>query len=119
MGLNSHCSLGMIVMESRFSIRGDPSQPPSQATCLIWGERDRMCLPLVAQHTQNAALSQSGATLSVALEKRTVLLELDSTSDAERLRNGVVHKTAFFGWVAVQALLMLSPTFRHETKAYR
>jgi hypothetical protein len=52
----------------------------------------------VALHSQSAA--QSGL-VSIALEKRTVLMELESTSDAGEKKNGVVHKTAFFGKLGI------------------
>mmetsp|Transcript_10231 Transcript_10231/g.18093 ORF Transcript_10231/g.18093 Transcript_10231/m.18093 type:complete len:442 (-) Transcript_10231:32-1357(-) len=46
-----------------------------------------------AVHTQDG--SASGATMSVALEKRVVRMQLDSKSSGRR--SGVVHKTAYFG----------------------
>mmetsp|Transcript_49210 Transcript_49210/g.88880 ORF Transcript_49210/g.88880 Transcript_49210/m.88880 type:complete len:438 (-) Transcript_49210:75-1388(-) len=46
-----------------------------------------------AVHSQDG--SASGATMSVALEKRVVRMQLDSKSSGRR--SGVVHKTAYFG----------------------
>lgn len=52
---------------------------------------------------KNEALSQSqtGATLSVALEKHVALVKLGSASGAAGKRNTLVHKTAFFGKVNI------------------
>jgi hypothetical protein len=49
------------------------------------------------------AQHQSGATVSVALEKRVVLMAVDvsSDSDSSEKKNGAVHKTAYFGKVSV------------------
>jgi hypothetical protein len=52
----------------------------------------------VVSHSQ--AQLQSGSAVSVALEKRVVRMELDSKGDS-RKRNGVVHKTAYFGRIGI------------------
>lgn len=49
----------------------------------------------VAQHIQNEASIQSGATMSVFLEQRKTF------SKVGKQRNGVVHKTAFFGKLSI------------------
>jgi len=53
----------------------------------------------VAQHS----LSVSGTSLSVPLEKRTFLMELQSSEDVKYQggRSSVVHKTAFFGKISI------------------
>jgi len=55
----------------------------------------------VGQHSNNEVTTQTGATLSIALEKRVVLMQLDSSTDSDEGRHGVVHKTAFFGKLSI------------------
>lgn len=54
----------------------------------------------IANHAQHS-LAMSGTSLSVPLEKRTFLMELQSSSDSVGKKSAVVHKTAFFGKISI------------------
>jgi len=51
----------------------------------------------VAHHAAHEA--RSGSSVSVALEKRVVAMQLSTSTDG--MRSGVVHKTAFFGKMTI------------------
>lgn len=53
--------------------------------------------PATASSLLQVSHAKVGATTSVALEKRVVYMQMDSQSGSSPRKNGVIHKTAYFG----------------------